>query len=143
MSKNTNRYAKIVEWYLFREKEIKQAVAETRLDACFAGNASSAIISSPTESTALRNIEPLSKVVLPDGAEVIKPEQWLLVIKKIYEGLDKKQKTIARKRYRQGEPYVKTCVNLGISQTTYFQTLTSVRNYAVVVAVQAGLVKVF
>mgnify|MGYP004501062173 FL=1 len=143
MSKNTNKYAKTVEWYLFREKEIKQAVAEARLDVAFTGNTSSAVISSPTENAALRNIEPLQKVVLSDGAEVFKPEQWLLAIKRIYEGLDKKQKTIAKKRYRQGESYMRTCINLTISQTTYFQTLTSIRNYAVVVAVQAGLVKVF
>lgn len=91
----------------------------------------------------MRNITPLSKVVLSDGSEVVKPELWLLAIKKIYAGLDKKQKTIAKKRYRQGESYIKTCLNLTISQNTYFNTLTAIRNYAVVVAVQAGLVKVF
>lgn len=143
MSKSTNKYAKTVEWYLFREKEIKLAVAEARLDVAFTGNTGSAVISSPTENAALRNIEPLQKVVLSDGAEVFKPEQWLLAIKRIYEGLDKKQKTIATKRYRQGESYIKTCLNLTISQNTYFNTLTAIRNYAVVVAVQAGLVKVF
>lgn len=143
MSKSTNKYAKTVEWYLFREKEIKQAVAEARLDVAFTGNTRSAVISSPTENAALRNIEPLQKVVLSDGTEVFKPEQWLLAIKRIYEGLDKKQKTIAKKRYRQGESYIKTCLNLTISQNTYFNTLTAIRNYAVVLAVQAGLVKVF
>lgn len=143
MSKSTNKYAKTVEWYLFREKEIKLAVAEARLDVAFTGNTGSAVISSPTENAVLRNIEPLQKVVLSDGAEVFKPEQWLLAIKRIYEGLDKKQKTIATKRYRQGESYIKTCLNLTISQNTYFNTLTAIRNYAVVVAVQAGLVKVF
>lgn len=143
MSRNTNKYAMMVEWHLFREKEIKQAVDEARLDVASTGAGSSAIISSPTESTALRNITQLSKVVLSDGSEVVRPELWLLAIKKIYEGLNKKQKTIAKKRYRQGEPYMRTCINLTISQTTYFQTLTSIRNYAVVVAVQAGLIKVF
>lgn len=143
MSKSTNKYAKTVEWYLFHEKEIKLAVAEARLDVAFTGNAGSAVISSPTENAALRNIEPLQKVVLSDGAEVFEPERWLLAIKKIYAGLDKKQNTIARKRYRQGESYTRTCINLGISQNTYFHTLNSVKSYAVVVAVQAGLIKVF
>ena len=113
------------------------------MDVASTGAGSSAIISSPTESTALRNITPLSKVVLSDGSEVVRPELWLLAIKKIYEGLNKKQKTIAKKRYRRGESYIKTCLNLTISQNTYFNTLTAIRNYAVVVAVQAGLVKVF
>lgn len=143
MGRNTNKYAMAVEWHLFREKEIRQAVDEARLDAASTGAGSSAIISSPTESAALRNITPLSKVVLSDGSEVFRPELWLLAIKKIYAGLDKKQKTIAKKRYRQGESYVKTCLNITISQNTYFNTLTAIRNYAVVVAVQAGLVKVF
>lgn len=143
MGRNTNKYAMAVEWHLFREKEIRQAVDEARLDAASTGAGSSAIISSPTESAALRNITPLSKVVLSDGSEVFRPELWLLAIKKIYAGLDKKQKTIAKKRYRQGESYIKTCFNLTISQNTYFNTLTAIRNYAVVVAVQAGLVKVF
>ena len=143
MSRNTNKYAMMVEWHLFHEKEIRQAVDEARLDVASTGAGSSAIISSPTESTALRNITPLSKVVLSDGSEVVRPELWLLAIKKIYEGLDKKQKTIARKRYRQGESYTRTCMSLEISQNTYFHTLNSIRSYAVVVAVQAGLVKVF
>ena len=143
MGRNTNKYAMMVEWHLFREKEIKQAVDEARLDVASTGAGSSAIISSPTESAALRNITPLSKVVLSDGSEVVKPELWLLAIKKIYEGLNKKQKTIARKRYRQGESYTRTCMNLEISQNTYFHTLNSIRSYAVAVAVQAGLVKVF
>ena len=143
MGRNTNKYAMMVEWHLFHEKEIRQAVDEARLDVASTGAGSSAIISSPTESAALRNITPLSKVVLSDGSEVVKPELWLLAIKKIYAGLDKKQKTIAKKRYRQGESYIKTCLNLTISQNTYFNTLTAIRNYAVVVAVQAGLVKVF
>lgn len=143
MGRNTNKYAMMVEWHLFHEKEIKQAVDEARLDVASTGAGSSAIISSPTESAALRNITPLSKVVLSDGSEVVKPELWLLAIKKIYAGLDKKQKTIAKKRYKQGESYIKTCLNLTISQNTYFNTLTAIRNYAVVVAVQAGLVKVF
>lgn len=143
MGRNTNKYAMMVEWHLFREKEIKQAVDEARLDVASTGAGSSAIISSPTESAALRNITPLSKVVLSNGSEVIRPELWLLAIKKIYEGLNKKQKTIARKRYRQGESYTRTCMTLEISQNTYFHTLNSIRSYAVVVAVQAGLVKVF
>ncbi len=143
MGRNTNKYAIMVEWHLFREKEIKQAVDEARLDVASTGAGSSAIISSPTESAALRNITPLSKVVLSDGSEVVKPELWLLAIKKIYEGLNKKQKTIARKRYRQGKSYTRTCMDLEISQNTYFHTLNSIRSYAVVVAVQAGLVKVF
>ena len=143
MGRNTNKYAMMVEWHLFREKEIRLAVDEARLDTAPSGLGSSAIISSPTESIALRNMEPLSKVVLSDGSEVFKPEQWLLAIKKIYAGLDKKQKTIAKKRYRQGESYMRTCMNLTISQNKYFHTLASIRSYAVVVAVQAGLVKVF
>ena len=32
MSRNTNKYAMMVEWYLFHEKEIRQAVDEARLD---------------------------------------------------------------------------------------------------------------
>ena len=143
MGRNTNKYAMMVEWHLFREKEIKQAVDEARLDVASKGAGSSAIISSPTESAALRNITPLSKVVLSDGSEVVKPELWLLAIKKIYAGLDKKQKKIAKKRYKQKEQYIKTCMLLKISQNTYFHTVLAIKNYAVRVAVQAGLVKAY
>ena len=62
---------------------------------------------------------------------------------RIYEGLDKKQKKIAKKRYKQKEQYIKTCMLLRISQNTYFHTVLAIKNYAVIVAVQAGLVKAY
>ena len=50
MNRNTgNKYTKIVEWHLFREKEIRQAVMEARLDSASSGNSSGKVISNPTE----------------------------------------------------------------------------------------------
>lgn len=144
MNRNTgNKYTKIVEWHLFREKEIRQAVMEARLDSASSGNSSGKVISNPTENAALRNIAPLAKVVLSDGSEVFRPEEWLITIDRIYAGLDKKQKKIAKKRYKQKEQYIKTCMLLKISQNTYFHTVLAIKNYAVIVAVQAGLVKAY
>lgn len=144
MNRNTgNKYTKTVEWHFFREKEIRQVVMEARLDSASTGNVPGKTISSPTENAAIRNVTPLSKVVLPDGSEVIQPEKWLVVIEKAYEGLTRKQKKIAKKRYRQKEGYTKTCLALNISQNVYFNTLIAIRNYAVIVAVQAGLVRVY
>ena len=138
-----NKYTRTVEWHLFREKEIRQAVMEARLDGASSGNSSGKVINNPTENAALRNIAPLAKVVLSDGSEVFRPEEWLIAIDRIYEGLDKKQKKIAKKRYKQKEQYIKTCMLLRISQNTYFHTVLAIKNYAVIVAVQAGLVKAY
>ena len=49
MNRNTgNKYTKIVEWHLFREKEIRQAVMEARLDGASSGNSSGLNVGSDT-----------------------------------------------------------------------------------------------
>ena len=144
MNRNTgNKYTKIVEWHLFREKEIRRAVMEARLDSASTGNSSSNVISNPTENTALHNIAPLTKVVLSDGSEVFRPEEWLITIKRIYGNLDCEQRALAESRYRNKRQYFKDCQRGYISKSKYYAMLDRIRSHAVVVAVQAGLVKVY
>ena len=120
MNRNTgNTYTKIVEWHLFREKEIRQAVVEARLDGASSGNSSGKVISNPTENTALRNIAPLAKVVLSDGSEVFRPEEWLITIKRIYGSLDSEQRALAESRYRNKRQYFKDCQRGYISKSKY------------------------
>lgn len=110
MNRNTgNKYTKTVEWHLFREKEIRQAVMEARLDSVATGNSPGKIISSPTENAAIRHVVPLSRVVLSDGSEVIQPEKWLITINRIYDSLDGEQRLLAENRYRNKRQYSNAC----------------------------------
>ena len=144
MNRNTgNKYTKIVEWHLFREKEIRQAVMEARLDSASSGNSSGKVISNPTENAALRNIAPLAKVVLSDGAEVFRPEEWLIAIKRIYGSLDGEQRALAESRYRNKRQYFKDCQRGYISKSKYYTMLDRIKSHAVAVAVQAGLIRVY
>ena len=144
MNRNTgNKYTKTVEWHLFREKEIRKAVIEARLDSASPGCSSGKSISNPTENAAIRNIAPLSKVVLSDGSEVVRPEAWLSAIKRIYGSLDGEQRALAESRYRNKRQYFKDCQRGYISKSKYYAMLDRIRSHAVVVAVQAGLVKVY
>lgn len=116
---------------------------EARLDSASSGNSSGKVISNPTENSALRNIAPLAKVVLSDGSEVFRPEEWLITIKRIYGSLDGEQRALAESRYRNKRQYFKDCQRGYISKSKYYAMLDRIRSHAVVVAVQAGLVKVY
>ena len=147
-SKNRDYYFRQVDFIFYREKEIKEAVFEKRNQSRAKSVPMISLFSSgssdPTAAQALRNLTPLTVVTIKGNIIVKNPEKWLEVIDKTYNWC-KRQKDcryeVARRRYN-GEDYRKTCIDLHISETTNRRLLETVRVYAALQAVQAGLLKI-
>ena len=140
----------MIEFVLFHTDEIKNAIAEKRLDPCLPksiGHGSK--ISDITAAAALTNISEVHCVVVGYGpkinghgnAQVIKrPEQWLTVVKYIDEIYNNKPtEEFIRRRYRQSEEVNETCTNMGISRTIYYAYKMDVIRAAELYAVGNGL----
>lgn len=121
----------IIEFVLYHTDEIKNAIAEKRLDPCLPksiGHGSK--ISDITATAALTNISEVPCVVVGYGpringsgnAQVIKrPEQWLRVVDYLSEiYANKLTEDIIKRRYKSGESQQDTCKALGISRDIYF-----------------------
>ena len=120
-----------IEFVLYHTDEIKNAIAEKRLDPCLPksiGHGSK--ISDITATAALTNISEVPCVVVGYGAringngnaQVIKrPEQWLRVVDYLSEiYANKLTEDIIKRRYKNGESQQDTCKALGISRDIYF-----------------------
>lgn len=141
-------YVQVIDYIFFHESEIRKAVYEARHDiqreTLAAGGGSGSHISNPTESEALRNITPLSKVTVGKGAsarELDNPELWLQVIDKTYEWCDHDQRIAAKDKY-SGVDWRVTCAKLSIVQSTLSRLISDVRHRASLCAVQYGLIVV-
>jgi len=147
----TRKYGKLIERRFFQEDKIRQAVFEVRNDSGAGktgGNGSGhAFVSDPTASAAIREISPLRAVEIEAGkneTETIKwPEKWLAVIEATYRHYEGGiMEELLKYRYA-GETYQWTCSKLHISNSTYYQMITEVQQFALACACQIGLVKVF
>ena len=72
--------------YIFRhEREIKDAVLEAKTGAGghTGGTSGHCRVSDPTPAAALRRVEEVSCVTLPDRNQVTKPERWLKVVEAV------------------------------------------------------------
>ncbi len=148
-SKNRDYYFRQVDFIFYREKQIRDAILEKHLESkdnsisLFpVANANS--FSDPTASRALRNLTPLKFVRLHDDTIIKCPEKWIEVIDKTYLWAERQQDCrceVAKRRYHN-EDYRKTCIDLSISKSTLHRLLESVRMYAALQAVQAGLIKI-
>ena len=147
-SKNRDYYFRQVEFIFYREKQIRDAVFEKRnnsrdssapIISLFSGS-----ISDPTASSVIKNLTPLKTVTITDAVIIKYPEKWLEVIDKTYSWCKRQtdcRYEVARRRYN-GDDYRKTCRDLHISETTNRRLLETVRTYAALHAVQAGLIKI-
>lgn len=149
-SNNREKYFKQIDFIFYHEKQIRDAVKESRIDDVRDGSislfpiASANSFSDPTASRALKNLTPLKSVLLKDGVIVKFPEKWLEVIDKTYSYCKMQNDCryeVARRRYNN-EDYRKTCIDLNVSNTTRRRLLELVQIYAALQAVQAGLIKV-
>lgn len=143
--------SKLIERRFFQEDKIRRAVFEARYDSgggkTGGGGSGHAFVSDPTASAAMREVSPLRAIEIELGkneTETIKwPEKWLAVIEatyRRYEGGIIEQ--LLKYRYA-GEPYQKTCMELHISSSTYYQMITEVQQFALACACQVGVVRVF
>ena len=140
----------MIEFVLYHTDEIKNAIAEKRLDPCLPksrGHGSK--ISDITAAAALNNISEVPCVVVAYGpkingtgeTQVIKrPEMWLRAVEYLDEIYSNKPtEEFIRRRYRNGEEVNETCGNMGISRTIYYAYKMDVIRAAELYAVGNGL----
>lgn len=149
-SNKRESYFRQVDFIFYREKQIRDAVFEKRNASrddsisLFPIAEVSGRISDPTSAKAIKNLTPLKFVVISDGVIIKSPERWLEVIDKTYAWSRRQtdcRYEVARRRYNN-EDYRKTCIDLHISNTTRTRLLETVKTYAALQAVQAGLIRV-
>lgn len=134
---------KEIDFAFFAEREIQAAItdARNRPSGPKGGAGGNAFISDPTANNAIRNITELRSVHLRNGRDLKQPEKWLHVIDRTYAACDKLKLEVAKRHYR-GEHYGRTCRELAITQSTYSYLLNDVRLFAIMCAVQEGLIRV-
>lgn len=140
-----------IEKRFYQYEKIKKAVHEARHDPASTktgGNSSGhAFVSDPTANVAMKEVMPLRSVVIEVGKNEVEtvrePEKWLKIVEQTYlyykNGI---VYDILKFRY-SGDTYQKTCQQLHISSSTYYQMITEAQHYALACACQVGLVKVF
>lgn len=145
----TRKYSKLIERRFFQKEKIERAVWEAKNDSgsVKTGGGGHAFVSDPTANKALRNVVPLKSVDIEVGKNEVEtirdPEKWLQVIHATYRHYEGGiVESLLKYRYA-GETYQKTCMNLHISSTTYYQMITEVQQFALACACQVGLVRVF
>ena len=146
-SRGSEAYMRKIDFIFYREKEIREAVYQARLNMTVGGTLrliNSTGIPDPTATQAVRNLTPLKFVTLSEGEIIEYPERWLEVIDKTYKYCSTQKDCrleVARRRYRS-EDYRKTCRELNISDTARRRLLELVKIYAALQAVQLGLIQV-
>lgn len=137
-------YFRKVDFIFYNEEKIRVAVAEARADDGRPHLRQKANSSNPTATQAVRNLTPLTKVMINIDDVIDYPERWLEVIDKTWAWAQKQKDCryeAARRRYAK-EDYRKTCCELHIGQTTFFRLVDLVKMYASLHAVQLGLIRV-
>jgi len=132
-----------VEKMLRRWPDIEDAVKEAKTShGGHSGGAGHSRISDPTACTAIRRVEELRKIRLSNGYEVIYPERWLKSFTTAMRQGDSLVRRVMIRRYKLGESYIKTAVDLSISERTYYSLVEDTKTRVALVAVQLGLIKV-
>lgn len=137
-------YLRKIDFVFYNEEKIRVAVDETRADDGRPKSPQKLECSDPTAAQAIRNLTPITTVVLNCEQTLEYPERWLEVINKTWAWAKAQRDCrykVARRRYAK-EDYRKTCRELNISSSLYFNLLNCVRMYAALHAVQLGLIRV-
>lgn len=137
-------YFRKIDFIFYNEEKIRIAVAEIRADDGRPRLKQKIECTDPTAVQAIRNLTPITSVMINSEQAIEYPERWLEVIDKTWEWAQKQKDCryeVARRRYAK-EDYKKTCYELYISRNTYRRLLDLVRMYASLHAVQLGLIRV-
>lgn len=147
-SRSRDSYMRKIDFIFYREKEIRDAVALARLTSGISSGTLKLVntggISDPTAMQAVKNLTPLTQVILKDGEIIEYPERWLEVIDKTYSYCATQNDCrleVTKRRYRS-EDYRKTCRELNVSDSTRRRLLELVKMYAALQAVQLNLIYV-
>ena len=142
--RSSEAYFRKIDFVFYNEEKIRVAVAEVRADDGRPRLRQKIENTDPTVTQAVRNLTPLTKVMLDCEQTLEYPELWLEVIDKTWAWARAQpdcRYEIARRRYAK-EDYRKTCMDLYISRNTYRRLFDLVRMYAALQAVQLGLIRV-
>lgn len=148
---NREKYFRQIDFIFYHEKQIRDAVTESRITggrengiSLFPVVGATSIHSDPTASQAVKNLTPLKFVKLRNDVIIKYPEKWLEVIDKTYSYCKRQNDCrfeVARRRY-SNEDYRKTCIDLNISNSTRRRLLELAQIYAALQAVQFRLIVV-
>lgn len=142
-TRDARAYIRKIEFVFYHEEEIREASIEARQERKVPELKNSSGIPDPTASRAIRNLTPLDSVTV-DGKKLNSPESWLTVIEKTYAWCLRQGKhyyEVAKNRYGGGY-FRPACLKLAISDTTFYQILERIRNYAALQAAQLNLIYV-
>ena len=142
-----------IEKRFYQYEKIKKAVWEARHDAGAnktGGNGSGhAFVSDPTANAAMMKSMPLYAVNIEVGkneVETVKqPEKWLTVVEQTYKYFAEEDTDIGSllKMKYAGEMLVKICMDLHISEQSYYYKLDKGREQQMRCALQEQLVKIY
>lgn len=122
MSKLKEKYRTLD--FIFRhEEKIFQVVEKIKRSEVSIFNDSH--LRDPTAASALRNLITVSSVTVC-GKVINAPEKWLKIISASYTAAKTKSTDvyeIAKRRYRNGEYFLTTCIKKFIAKSTYYRLL--------------------
>jgi len=129
---NRNRI-KIVDYFFFKEEEIRRKCKEYRLDPPkqrLLIKPSNRMFGNPVENIVIRNLSELNTIALDDGQMIKHPEKILLMISKTYDKSDEKVGKIARMKYN-GVKSIEIQTLFNLTPTKYYRTIEKFRNLAI------------
>lgn len=144
-----NRNVKTVDFMCYNEKIIREAVDEEKKRTIGhsgeppSGNNS---VSDPTAVQAVRNIDEISRVALPEEkGTVFRPERWLRVVNAMRNYCREKYGTDAMftLTYEKKKKWQYITIELNIDQSTYHRRMERLRQFGLQAAAQEQLITVF
>jgi hypothetical protein len=141
---------KHTEWYFLNRKYIQKAVDDEREQRTakkgHTVGGGHAFISNPTETSALKNIEPIKMISWGQGPYqtiVINPEAWLEVIAETYKVHEKQAAGDAMfQRYEYNKSPGVIAGLKGMNRDTYYELRNEFLNDAVILALEKKLLRI-
>lgn len=131
MTQSETPYMKKIEYIFYNEAQIRELVTEAKNKVALSEIRNSSHLSDPTAAEAIRNLTPITAVVIDN--QVLKyPEYWLEVVERTRHWCRERGELfykILRAKYCR-ESKNKICTELEISADYFGRTVDKIRNYA-------------
>lgn len=144
--KRGDRNGRTIEFMLYRQKEIENAIKMARLEEQSGHNGGNntghALISDPTAIQGIKAAMELRRIVLDNGDIIEWPERWIQVLQATYQQADKLEREVLVARYIRKEYAPTTWTRLHIGKSLYYTVRDDSLVFAEKAACQLGLLKV-